>query len=133
MEARKMNGEKKSAKSERLIEEAIKARGYIFPEWEFVCRSDPDFFESYNNLYISSLGKSGALSIKVKEFIALALLAFRGVPTNVLISHIKRAMDNGATKEELLEAFEAALIPGGAPTFFNGLKALLSLDKESSD
>lgn len=128
-----MNEEKKHAKSERLIEETIRTRGYIFPEWEFVCRSDPDFFENYNNLYVSSLGKSRVLEIKVKEFIALALLAFRGVPTNVLISHIKRAMDNGATKEELLEAFEAALIPGGAPTFFNGLKALLSLDKESSD
>lgn len=128
-----MSGEKKRAKSERLIEEAIKARGYIFPEWEFVCRLDPDFFENYNNLYTSSLGKSGALGIKIKEFIALALLAFRGAPTDVLVSHMKRAMDDGATKEELLEALEAALPAGGAPTFFNGLKALLSLDKKSSD
>jgi alkylhydroperoxidase/carboxymuconolactone decarboxylase family protein YurZ len=133
MEARKMSGEKKRAKSERLIKEAIKARGYIFPEWEFVCRLDPDLFESYNNLYASSLGKSGALSIKVKEFIALALLAFRGSPTDVLVSHMKRAMDDGATKEELLEALAAAFPAGGAPTFFNGLKALMSLDKKSSD
>jgi alkylhydroperoxidase/carboxymuconolactone decarboxylase family protein YurZ len=127
-----MNEETKSAKSERLIEETIKSRGYIFPEWEFVCKSDPDFFENYNNLYASSLGKRGALEIKVKEFIALAVLAFRGVPTNVLIAHIKRAMDNGATKEELLEALETALIAGGAPTFFNGLQALLNLDKKIS-
>ena len=69
-----MNEESKRAKSERLIQETIKARGYIFPEWEFVCKSDPDFFETYNNLYASSLGKKGALEIKVKEFIALALL-----------------------------------------------------------
>ena len=128
-----MNEESKRAKSERLIQETIKARGYIFPEWEFVCKTDPDFFETYNNLYASSLGKKGALEIKVKEFIALALLAFRGLPTDVLVSHIKRAMDNGATKEELLEALETSLIAGGAPTFFNGLKALMDFEKKSPD
>jgi len=128
-----MSKETKRAKSERLIEETIKHRGYIFPEWEFACRYDPDFFESYNNLYGFSIGREGALSIKVKEFIALGILAFRGLSTDVLVAHIKRAMDNGATKEELLEAFETALVAGGAPTFFNGLKALLNFDKKSSD
>ena len=128
-----MNEETKRAKAERLIAETIKARGYIYPEWEFVCKSDPDFFENYNNLYNSSLGKSGALEIKTKEFISLAILAFRGLSTDVLTAHIKRAMDNGATKEELLEVLETTLIPGGAPTFFNGLKALLDLDKKPTD
>lgn len=125
-----MGNETKEAKSERLIGEAIKERGYIFPEWEFVARMDPDFFENYNNLYGASLGKAGALGIKAKEFVSLAILAHRGVPTDVLVSHIKRAYDNGATKEEILEVFETALVSGGAPTFFNGLKALLEMEKK---
>ena len=123
----------KSLKSEKLIQEVMKHRGYIFPEWEFVCRSDPDFFETYNNLYGISLGKKGKLSIKVKEFIALGILAFKGVPTEVLTLHISRAIKNGATRAEILEAFETMVIEGGAPTFFNGVKALLNLDKKSNN
>ncbi len=34
-----MKEETKSAKAERLIAEAIKQRGYIFPEWELVCKN----------------------------------------------------------------------------------------------
>lgn len=128
-----MSDETKKGKSERLIKETIKSRGYIFPEWEFACIYDPDFFENYNNLYGSAVGKDGALSIKVKEFIALAVLAFRASSTDVLAAHIKRAMNHGATKEELLEAFEVALVTGGAPTFLNGLKALLTLDKKPTE
>jgi alkylhydroperoxidase/carboxymuconolactone decarboxylase family protein YurZ len=122
-----MNVDKKQEKAEKLINETIKKWGYIYPEWEFVCRSDPDFFENYNNLYNSSLGREGHLSIRVKEYIALGILAYKGMGTDVLESHIKRAIQNGASTEELLEAVETMIIAGGAPTFFNGLKALLSV------
>jgi len=94
-----MKEETKSAKAERLIAEAIKQRGYIYPEWELVCKTDPDFFENYNRLYGSSLGKGGALPIKVKEFVALGILAYKGVATEVLVAHIKRAMDNGQPRK----------------------------------
>jgi len=40
-------------------------------------------------------------------------------------------MEHGATVEEILEVFETALIEGGAPTFYNGVKALLDLDSKS--
>ena len=124
-----MKEETKSAKAERLIAETIQQRGYIYPEWELVCKADPDFFENYNRLYGSSLGKGGTLPIKVKEFVALGILAYKGTSTEVLVAHIKRAMANGATKEELVEVLETTTIPGGAPTLFNGLKALLEVIK----
>ncbi len=124
-----MNEESKSAKAERLIAETIKQRGYIYPEWELVCKADPDFFENYNRLYGSTMGKKEGLPIKIKEFVALGILAYRNSPTDVLVAHMKRAMDNGATKQELIEVLEAATIPGGAPTLLNGLKAVLVLSK----
>ena len=125
-----MDEGKKREKAEKLINEVIQQRGYIYPEWEFVCRSDPDFFENYNNMYGSALGKGTALSIKIRELIALGILAYKGVPTDVLEAHIKRAMQNGATTEELLEAIETTIVPGGAPTFYNGLKALLKITQK---
>jgi alkylhydroperoxidase/carboxymuconolactone decarboxylase family protein YurZ len=44
------------------------------------------------------------------------------------VTHMRRAVRLGATKEELFEVFEATLIPGGAPTFHRGLSALLDVE-----
>jgi alkylhydroperoxidase/carboxymuconolactone decarboxylase family protein YurZ len=65
---------------------------------------------------------------KVREFVAIALLAFRGGEPAGLVAHMKRAMRLGATREELLEVLETCLIPGGAPTFHRGLAALMQVD-----
>ena len=58
------------------------------------------------------------------------LLAYRGVWEGALINHIKRALQHGATKAEILGALEAAAIPGGAPTFVAGVRALVKVLEE---
>jgi alkylhydroperoxidase/carboxymuconolactone decarboxylase family protein YurZ len=42
---------------------------------------------------------------------------------------MKRAVQHGATKRELLEAMQAAAVPGGGPTFSTGIEALMELDR----
>ncbi len=110
-------------RSEALVARLKQDRGYTSPAWEFVARTDPDFFEAYNELYRRGLGDGQALSAKVREFVAIGILAFRGNENGVR-NHIERAMRLGATKQELLEAIETCLVPGGAPTFGCGLRAL---------
>lgn len=124
-----MKTETKAEKAERLMAESRKERGYLFDEWAFMCREDPDFFEAYNNLYKASLGEQKALDIKVKEFVAIALLSHRGVGIGAIVAHMQRAMKHGATKEEILEVIESTICAGGAPTFHHGLKALLALEE----
>ena len=119
-------------RGEALIEKMKKDRGYIYPEWEFAARRDPDFMEAYNNIYRVALGDGQALPAKVREFIAIGLLSFRRDVGGVK-SHIKRAMRLGATKQEILEAIETAIIPGGAPTLFVGLNAMISVLEEEED
>jgi alkylhydroperoxidase/carboxymuconolactone decarboxylase family protein YurZ len=119
----------RSAAAETLIERMKAARGYIYPEWEFAARQDPDFVEAYNRIYELGLGEGRHVSVKVREFVAIALLAFRGADQAGLVAHMKRAMRHGATKEELLEVLETCLVPGGAPTFHRGLSALLAIDE----
>jgi hypothetical protein len=34
-------------RAERLKAEALKDRGYIYPEWELVAREDPDFMATF--------------------------------------------------------------------------------------
>ena len=110
-------------KAEALIEKMKKDRGYIYPEWEFAARSDPDFVEAYNNLYRAALNDGQALTAKTRELIALGILAYRRDVDSVK-AHILRAMRLGATQQEILEAVETTIVPGGAPTFFVGLSAL---------
>jgi len=120
----------RSERAEALIARMKKARGYIYPEWEFAARQDPDFVEAYNRIYELGLGEGRHVSAKVREFVAIALLAFRGSDQAGLVAHMKRAMRFGATKEELFEVLATCLVPGGAPTFHRGLSALLKVDEE---
>ncbi|MHB1042606.1 MAG: carboxymuconolactone decarboxylase family protein [Eubacteriales bacterium] len=117
-------------KAEKLIAKMIEDRGYIYPEWEFAARSDPDFVEAYNNLYRSALNDGRALSAKTRELIAIGILSFKG-NANAVKAHIQRAMRLGATKQEIFEAVETSIIPGGAPTFYCGLSAILMVLNEA--
>jgi alkylhydroperoxidase/carboxymuconolactone decarboxylase family protein YurZ len=115
----------RAKRADELIARMKEARGYIYPEWEFAARQDPDFVESYNRIYEQGLGEGRHVSAKVREFIAIALLAFRGADKEALVAHMHRAMRFGATPEELFEVLETTMVPGGAPTFHRGLSALI--------
>jgi alkylhydroperoxidase/carboxymuconolactone decarboxylase family protein YurZ len=120
-----MSDQARAERAEALIARMKEARGYIYPEWEFAARQDPDFVESYNRIYEQGLGEGRHVSAKVREFIAIALLAFRGADKEALVAHMHRAMRFGATPEELFEVLETTMVPGGAPTFHRGLSALI--------
>ncbi len=124
-----MVDENKQRKKQKLIEKMKKERGYIPPAWVYMVDKDVDFMESYNKLYEKGLTDGKALSAKTREFIAIAILAFRG-QENAVYLHAKRALELGATEQELLEAIETTLIPGGAPTFGTGLSALRRIEEE---
>ena len=118
----------RAQRADALIARMKEARGYIYPEWEFAARQDPDFVETYNRIYEQGLGDGRQVSAKVREFVAIALLAFRGAEKAGLVAHMKRAIHLGATREEIFEVLETCLVPGGAPTFHRGLTALIELD-----
>jgi alkylhydroperoxidase/carboxymuconolactone decarboxylase family protein YurZ len=119
-------------KAEKLLEEMKKDRGYIYPEWEYAARNDPDFVEAYNTIYRLGLNDGQALSAREKEFVAIGILAFRG-NVGTTVSHMQRAMRLGATKREILEVVETTLVPGGAPTFFTALSAMIKAMEGSEE
>ena len=111
MAARKRTGSDNGTdqKADALIARMKKARGYIYPEWEFAARQDPEFVETYNRIYELGLGEGKHVSAKVREFVAIALLAFRGGEKAGLVAHMERAIRFGATREELFEVLETCL------------------------
>jgi len=118
-------------RAEALIAKMKAARGYIYPEWEFAARQDPEFVETYNRIYELGLGEGRHVSAKVREFVAIALLAFRGADRDGLVAHMQRAIRFGATREEIFEVLETCLVPGGAP-MFHRLGALMEVDADGA-
>lgn len=117
-------------KRKKDLQEAMqKERGYLQAPWRYLTEHDIDFMEAYNNLYNRGLTDGKALPAKVREFIAMGILAYRGLEDAVYL-HAKRALRLGASKQELLEAIETAMIPGGAPTLALGLRALAKIEEE---
>ncbi|HYE94055.1 MAG TPA: carboxymuconolactone decarboxylase family protein [Terriglobales bacterium] len=104
---------------------------YGYPFWEWVAREDPEYVAARQPLSELSLGEGKALSIKQKEMVIIGILAYRGREAGV-VAHMRRAVQHGATKRELLEAIEAAAVPGGGPTFSTGVQALMKLDQEGA-
>ena len=91
-------------------------------------------FNEYNskvhNMFLDLANEAfsdGALKRKYKELIALGIsLAVRCEPC--IQSHIKKALDSGALKEEIIEVIEIGIEMGGGPSQVSGRFAIKVLD-----
>jgi alkylhydroperoxidase/carboxymuconolactone decarboxylase family protein YurZ len=111
-----------------LKETFVEARGYWSDAWEQLLEVDPDFFEVYFDLSAVPW-RRGELDPKVKEFVYIAVDA----ATTHLFEpgirvHIRRAIELGATREELLEVLQLTSTMGihaattGVPVLLEALE-----------
>jgi AhpD family alkylhydroperoxidase len=92
---------------------------------------DPAYAAARAEVRRLSVGEEGTLSVKVKELVVIGVLASRGLQYGVA-AHMRRAMEYGATKEELFEAIKAAAVPGGGVAYSVGVRALQDLDQDGA-
>ncbi len=121
-----MEQQDNESKKAQLLDGMAKERGYMHPSFLYLADKDLNFLAAYNALYGCALNEGKALPVKTREFIAMGILAYRGLADGVF-EHAKRAIQYGASEQELLEAFETMVIPGGTPTFATGLTALMRI------
>ncbi len=127
--------ETQEARRERIIQSMRTARGgKMYDEWEWAIDLDPDFLEVYSTFSNTCWSPSypRALEPKFRELIAIVVLSNRGFHWS-LAAHIRRARRLGASFQEILEALEAAVIPGGAPVMHLGLTFLMQVVKEEEE
>lgn len=122
--AKKSNGQKSNGQKA----DGRAASPYGYPFWDWVAKEDPDYIKAREPVSNLSLGAGKELAVKYREMVIIGILAFRGREGGV-VAHMKRAIDHGATKRELLEALQSAAVPGGGPTFSTGVQALMQLDR----
>src|SRR5438309_10021284 len=103
--------------------------GYPWADWR--AREDPQYATARQPVSELSVGEGKELSIKHREMVIIGILAFRGREDGV-VAHMRRAVEHGATKRELLEAIQAAAVPGGWPAPSAGVQSIMQLEVEGA-
>lgn len=92
-------------------------------EWAWLDAVDPAYDAARR--HITSFvwtPRNPALPVRIRELVASAVLAYRAFPT--LDGHLRRAVREGASLRELLEAMQTAALPGGFPVLHYALRFL---------
>jgi alkylhydroperoxidase/carboxymuconolactone decarboxylase family protein YurZ len=124
-----MSAKRSSAPAKKSAAPAGSPYGYPWASW--LAREDPEYAAARGPVSAISVGEGKELSVKHKEMVIIGILAFRGREDGI-VAHMRRAVEHGATKRELLEAVYAAAVPGGGPTLSAGVKALMELESEGA-
>jgi len=104
---------------------------YGYSEMDWAAQLDPAYAAARAEVRRLSVGEEGTLSVKVKEFVVMGVLASRGLQYGVE-AHMRRAIAYGATKEELFEAIKAAAVLGGGVAYSVGVRALQALEQDGA-
>ena len=78
--------------------------------------------------FVNEAYKDGALSSKVKRLIAMGIALSNGC-TGCILAQTSYAIENGATKDEILEACAVAMSIGGTMAFAESLRVIKLLDE----
>jgi alkylhydroperoxidase/carboxymuconolactone decarboxylase family protein YurZ len=120
-----------SERSKRLLEEMMKKRGYVYPSYRFLAEDDPEFLEAYDKLYELVMLRTRIFPEKIKELFFICAIAARNPgDASAMKNHMRRALQMGATREEILEALKCTLFPGGALSLLYSVNTLLEVLKE---
>ena len=89
----------------------------------------PDTGKAFTAMHHASMD-DGALDKKTKELLALSIgISQRCI--DCIGFHVKGAIKQGATREEISETISVAVMMGGGPSYMYGVKALDAFDQLS--
>ncbi len=97
-------------KAQELIKQMELERGFARLWRKQLAERDPEFMELYHKAAMHVF-RDGALSRKTKELICICADALQLYEPGVRI-HVRNALELGATEAEIIEALEAAIMPG---------------------
>ena len=104
------------------------------PAFQVLANEDPAFMAAFDKVsrltLFSDESHRRELSNLTRQLIAIALLASR--EDEIIREHLKRALDLGATRRQIIEALEVGLHITGAPTLRFGLDMLAEIEHASS-
>lgn len=132
-EARNNEGryEVNEVKGEEILAEIEAAGRKVLPTYEYLARHDANGLAGYNAFLTSSIYDKDALEPKFKEIILACACIAAGSPGPVIGAHLRKAMEQGATRSEVLQAIEITSAVFATRSMSSGLMALLEVDRDT--
>jgi AhpD family alkylhydroperoxidase len=91
-------------------------------------KAAPEPVKAFQSLVTAAVSKDGALSIRHKELIALAI-AIATRCEGCIVHHVDAARRHGASREEVADTIAVAVEMGGGPATVYGATALAAFDE----
>ena len=105
------------------IDEMARRRGYVLPYHKALVAADFDVLRAFDNVVAAVYTSARQLDRKTKELLFCATLTALRAGKGQLQSHMRAALDHGATATEVLEAIEITLPEAGIVAFQAGFEA----------
>lgn len=104
-------------------------RGYSFPEFSLMEKYYREF-EAVRKAKVAEAytPKKAELPVAMREIVAAAVLAYKAYPS--IEFHLRRAIREGATMRQVVEAMACASMPGGGPTLQFALHYLWKIEAD---
>ena len=112
-----------SDEAQRYVDNMLEQRGYILDFHKVLAAEDFEFLRSYDGLVKAAYTEAVALDEKTKELLYTAVLTVVKGSVDHIKTHVRLALERGATKAEVLGALKIALLVGGVPAFMIGFEA----------
>ena len=108
---------------EAFLENAQRERGYSLEMHRILAEADLEWVKKYNAFIEATYTGQRLLDRKTKELLQVVVEAALRADVDQIQAHIKVALREGATPEEILEALQTVIMPMGGLAFRRGVQA----------
>lgn len=109
--------------AQEYVDNMARERGYVLDYHKVMAKYDLPVLTATNELVRAAYLAPRRLDAKTKELLFVLSLTVLQAPVPQLTSHIRLALDHGASPEEVLEAIEISLPEAGIVAFQHGFAA----------
>ncbi len=106
-----------------FLEQTGQNRGYTLEMHRIMAEADLEWAQKYNAFIEATYTGQRTLDRKTKELLQIVVEAALRADVEQIQAHVRVAMREGATAQEILEALQAVIAPMGALAFRRGLQA----------
>ena len=109
--------------AQAFLQRTQQDRGYTLEMHRIMAAADLEWAKKYNEFIEATYTGQRTLDRKTKELLQIAVEAALRADVEQIQAHIRVALQEGATPQEILEALQAVIMPMGALAFRRGVQA----------
>jgi len=105
------------------LDDLVRERGYVLPYHRIMVEADLGAMQAMQSTPAYVYKRQRLLDARTKELLIIVVMVAMRLPAEFIRSHVKLALDFGASAQEILEAIELVIPDAGVPAFQHGLMA----------